>query len=120
MKLGGPQLDKTVDRVVAMYAQRRQRLIAALEEGGYPYGGRKLTASEQISRFIEMVPEDYQSLVIKLNDKYRGLPNAYDLVNKDLAAFISRMITLMSAKGQISDTQFNQQAQQIYTDIGGA
>lgn len=96
-QLSGPALDKLKARLIKWYTERRQFLITEMT-WDYPYGAEKVSASEQYGNWLSMAPEDYEALVATLNNKYRGLPNAYDLVNKDLAAFMSHMLGLMSVR----------------------
>lgn len=92
--LSGPELQKVSDELKKWYAETRLELIKEMSQG-HAFGSRRLTPNEQAQRFIEARPEDYEALIIKLNDKYRGLPNSYDLVNAELARYVSHMISLM-------------------------
>lgn len=114
--LSGPRLNGIVKDLSTWAAQQRQVYINALSQGG-PYGTQKLTPAEQIERFIQATPQDYEGMVVKLNEKYRGLPDAQNKVNTDLAQYIRRMITLMLNRGQLSDQEFNQQQQEIQSDV---
>jgi hypothetical protein len=98
MDLSGPRLDKMVERLRVKYFDERLRLINILQGGG-PYGTIRLTPEEQLERYGEMMPQDYVALINNLNIKYLGQPNAVDLVNQDLAAFIRRMIVLQTTQG---------------------
>ena len=71
--------------------QMRQRLIKALEQGT-PYGAVNLTPEEQYMEFVSMQPEDWNALIAQLTNRYRGLPNARQLVNADLAAYTRKMM----------------------------
>lgn len=114
--LSGPKLNKFTRDLAKWAAQRRQFYINALSQGG-PYGTTKLTPQEQIQRFVQSTPQDYEAMIVKLNEKYRGLPNAQDLVNKDMANYIRRMIVLLLNRGQLSDEEFTQQQSEIQQDI---
>lgn len=99
VNLSGPYLNPLKDELVKWAAELRLFLYKQLTED-YPYGSVKLNSVEQWSRFTEMKPQDYEMLISMLNEKYRGMPNAYDLVNKDLASFLGHMMTLgMSLQG---------------------
>lgn len=89
--LSGPKLDKLKEELRTWYLDTRERLIQALEEGGYPYGSIPLTPSEQVERFFSMTPEDWQDMIASLTERHRGEPNAQELVRKDLEEFASRM-----------------------------
>lgn len=91
--LSGPALEKLSKQAESWYVQRRQMLIERLEED-YPYGAVKLDNLEQYSRYLEMLAPDYEALIYRLNEKYRGVPNSYQLVNRDLAAYLSHMLGL--------------------------
>lgn len=93
VNLSGPALDPLKKDLLAWASETKQWLYKQMTEG-YPYGSVKLTSVEQWDRFTHMQPQDYEKVISMLNEKYRGMPNAYDLVNRDLAAFLSHMITL--------------------------
>lgn len=114
--VSGPYLNKLVEDLSTWAAQERQVYIKALTQGG-PYGSQKLSPDEQIQRFVQSKPQDYEAMIVKLNEKYRGLPNAQDLVNKDLANYFRRMVVLLLSRGQLSDQEFNQQQSEIEQDI---
>lgn len=114
--LSGPRLNNIVKDLSLWAAQTRQTYIEALSQGG-PYGSQKLTPQEQVMRFIQSTPQDYEGMIAKLNEKYRGLPDAQNKVNTDLAQYIRRMITLMLNRGQLTDQEFNQQQEQIQSDV---
>lgn len=114
--LSGPRLNGLVKDLSIWAANQRQLYINAISQGG-PYGTTKLTLDEQIQRFVQSTPQDYEAMIVKLNEKYRGLPNAQDLVNKDMANYIRRMVVLLLNRGQLSDQEFNQQQSEIEQDI---
>ena len=90
--LSGKYLEDLEEQLVSWASEYMLEMEKALTEV-YPYGSVPLSPDDQIGRFIEMQGPDYQMLVAKLNEKYRGFPDAYDRVNKDLASFLSDMIT---------------------------
>lgn len=114
--LSGPRLNGMVKDLSIWAAQQRQVYINALLQGG-SYGSTKLTTDEQIQRFATSTPQDYEAMIVKLNERYRGLPNAQDLVNKDMTNYIRRMIVLLLNRGQLSDEEFTQQQSEIQQDI---
>lgn len=114
--ISGPKLDQQVKDLHEWYALTRQKLMKSLSTPR-AYNTHKLSPSEQVMRFISMTPQDYSALITKLNDKYRGLPNAYDLVNRDLSVFMRRMVVLMLGSGELSEEEFNQQYDAIQDDV---
>lgn len=98
--LSGPRLKKLSTRLREQYLSDRIKLIDAYGQGGYPYGGHRLNREEQLMRAKEMSVEDFEALITNLNNKYRGQPNAYDLVNKDIAQYFNKMIGLMLGYGE--------------------
>ena|SRR3990167_205932 len=92
--LSGPAMDAMAKELKVWYVSYRQELIATLEEE-YPYGAVRLSPLEQYNRFLEVSPQDYEILISKLNDRYRGLPNQYNLVNRDLANYMAKMVGMM-------------------------
>lgn len=93
--VSGPVLDEVVKRVTEWYATTRLKLIEALEDP-QAYGQRKLTQLEQLQRFANLQPQDWDSLIANLYDRYRGLPDTESRVNQDLANYIARMVRLQS------------------------
>lgn len=91
--LSGPKLEAIVTHAVSWYTTRRQTLIKAMEER-YPYGSVRLTPTEQLTRFLEMSPDDWSQMIVALHERYRGLPDAYDRVDRDLQAYTNRMLRL--------------------------
>lgn len=96
--VNGPSLDKLKERLVKRYANTRLMLIQRMQED-YPYGAERIPPAQQYANFLAMQPEDYESLIYTLNDKYRGLPDSVNRVNTDLAAFMSHMLGLMMMRG---------------------
>lgn len=96
--LSGPQLDKAVKLTQQWYAETRQRLIKALEEH-HPYGTVEVSPTEQYQSYLEMTPEDWDALIAQLQNRYRGLPNVRELVDKDLARYVARMHLVGSKLG---------------------
>lgn len=91
MAVNGPALDKLTAELKTWAVDYKARLRKALSQD-YPYGAVKLEPQEQVSRFLEMRGQDYEALILQLNTKYLGAPNAYELVNKDLADFLYAQI----------------------------
>lgn len=88
--LSGDKLDEAVELTVQWYNRTRQRLIEELSKG-HPYGTIRIPPEEQYTQFIQMQPEDWTALIGRLNQRYRGLPDAQVRVNKDLAEYTRRM-----------------------------
>lgn len=97
--VSGPTLQKKVDKLKLWYAERRQFLMNRLSME-YPYGTVKLSPADQLVRFQEVQPQDFEALIAKLNDKYRGLPNATTLVNTDLANWVAHSMGLIASQDQ--------------------
>jgi len=89
--IDGPELDKIKKELVEWYLNTRAWLIEALELGGYPYGSRQLSPSEQIERFLQMTPEEWDYMESRLMERYRGRPNQRELVEADLKDYSRRM-----------------------------
>ena len=89
--VSGPRLDKLKEELKRWAVEYKLTLYKRLRED-YPFGAVKLAPQEQFSRFLEMAGQDYEGLVSQLNGKYLGHPNAYDLVNKELADFLHSMV----------------------------
>jgi len=90
--LSGKYWSTLEEQLVQKAANFMLELERRLTLGGAPYGAVDLAPEEQAERFLEMAPEDYKMLVANLNEKYRGLPDAYERVNQDLANFLADMI----------------------------
>lgn len=108
MPMNGQYLNRLKKEFLDWYPQYRQRLLAAMEQGEV-YGTRPLTPDEQVSRFMEMQPEDYRVLIARLQQRYAGMPNADYLMNRDLATFISRMTTLLMNRNMLPSDEFQSQ-----------
>lgn len=108
----GPRLNALRKRVEDWYVNERQKLIKVLETG-VPYNARQLTTQEQVQKFVQMTPDQYEAMILQLTEKYRGLPNATTLVNRDLAQFVARMTTLMLNKGELSEEQLSTQQDEM-------
>ena len=91
--ISGPELEKIVNSAALWYANIRLGLIQALEED-HPYGTHKLSQTEQLINFEQMGPNEMSQMIAQLYDRYRGLPDAQERVNRDLAAYIARMLRL--------------------------
>jgi len=89
--IDGPELDKIKKELVEWYLNTRAWLIEAMESGGYPYGNRQLSPSEQIERFLQMTPEEWDYMESRLMERYRGRPNQRELVEADLKDYSRRM-----------------------------
>lgn len=99
--LSGPSLQEKADKLRDWYISYRQTLIGQLEQE-YPYGSVRLTPADQLVRFTEVQPEDFEALIARLNDKYRGLPNATTLVNQDLAKWVAHSMGLLANQEQLA------------------
>ena len=91
----GPSLDQVVKEAREWYAAKRTWLIEQLSES-YPYGAVPLTPMDQLARYSEMQldPASWRALVMMLEDRYRGLPDARQKVERDLQAYVRRMEAL--------------------------
>ncbi len=96
----GPTLDELAKELTAWYIETRELLIQALEEG-YPYGSAPLTPREQVERFMDMTPEDWQDLTAKLIDRHRGKPDAEALARKDLEEYTQRMNNMAFTRREV-------------------
>lgn len=70
----------------------RLQLIEALEKD-MPYRSVKLSTSEQYVKFQKMDGNSWAQLVMRLYERYRGLPDATNRVNTDLMRYIRQMMT---------------------------
>lgn len=100
--IGGPDLNKLRDELVEWYVGLRQRMIGVLEEP-LPYGSRKLTPDEQLDRFLGMTDEDWEMVQARLQERFRGLPDADSRVARELRNFSSRMQQLMRRRQAKAD-----------------
>ena len=90
----GPKLDEAKRQLTDWYLRTRESLIKAMEEG-YPYGSRELSPQEQLQKFVEMGPEDWQFLRTRLTERHRGQPNQRELVEDNIRKYIAHMMRLM-------------------------
>jgi len=88
--ISGPELDKLKDELVEWYTATKQYLIDVLSEE-YPYGSTPLTTDEQVQQYLSMTPEDWQMLIGKLEDRFRGMPDAQQKVQQQLDNYIRSM-----------------------------
>lgn len=93
MNINGPALDKLEQRLLKRAQDYIQTMYKNMTDQ-YPYGSVRLNNFEQWNRFTQMQPQDLEMMISMLNEKYRGMPNAYDLVNRDLSDFLAHMMTL--------------------------
>lgn len=91
--ISGPRLEAIEKKLIDWYVHKRQMLIQALEED-YPFGTVKLSPVEQYLKFETMNADDWIQMIGSLQDRYRGMPNQYELVNKDLQAYVHKMLSL--------------------------
>jgi hypothetical protein len=96
--LSGPKLEAMVEELKEWAVDYKLKLHMRLKQGGYPYGAVKLNDTEQFARFMEMRGQDYEALVANLNAKYLGHPQAYNMVNKELADFMYAMVGIALKK----------------------
>jgi hypothetical protein len=89
--LSATRLERIQKDVVAWYFEKRQMLIKHLEADGYPYGSVKLTPMEQLIRYKNLTAEDWQAIVERLYDRFRGLPDASTRVSKELESYRGKM-----------------------------
>ena len=108
MPMNGAYLNRLKKEFLEWYPNYRQRLLTAMEQGEV-YGARQLTTDEQVSRFIEMTPEDYKVLLMRLQQRYAGLPDADSRINRDLATYMSRMTTLLLNRKMMPEEEFQSQ-----------
>src|SRR5436190_15574251 len=71
----------------------RLSLIEALEKD-MPYRSVKLSPSEQYIKFQKMDGNSWAQLIMRLYERYRGLPDATQRVNTDLMRYIRQMMTI--------------------------
>jgi hypothetical protein len=89
--LSGDQLDEVVGNVVKWYYAMREFLIESLEAGKYPYGKVKLTLEEQYIQYRRMTANDWATLIERLYERFRGLPDASSRVAEELTRYRTRM-----------------------------
>lgn len=90
-QVSGKYLDDLEERLVKWAADYTLRMEEKLKET-YPYNSTPLTEQEMLTRFLDMSGPDYAKLVAILNEKYRGQPDVYDRVNRELADFLSAQL----------------------------
>jgi len=88
--LSGPELDKMREDLIVWYTTTKQYLIDVLTER-YPYGSTPLTTDEQVQQYLSMTPEDWQMLIGKLEERFRGMPDAQEKVQQQLNNYIKSM-----------------------------
>lgn len=93
--VSGPKLDNLKQTLIEWYAQKRIELIEAFEED-HPYGSVRLSKMEQYAQFEAKLqdPNNWIMLVASLYERYRGLPDASERVQKDLEDYIRSMRAL--------------------------
>lgn len=89
-QLSGDKLNEAVELTIKWYNETRARLIDELSKG-HPYGTIKIDPEEQYTKFIQMEGPDWTNLIARLNQRYRGRPDAQQRVNRDLAEYTRRM-----------------------------
>ena len=97
--LSGPKLDGLVEELRTWYLDERERLIQALEEGGYPYGSVPKSPQEQVQQFFSMTQEDWLDMVAKLAERHRGHPDAQEMVKAELQDYVQKMTRTASRGG---------------------
>lgn len=117
MPMNGAHLQELARRYREWLPEYRQRLMAEVEKGGV-YGTRQLTPDEQLQRFIEMQPQDYQVLIMRLQQRYAGLQDADDRVNRDISKYISSMVTLMLNRNMMPEQEFQTQLGALNQTVG--
>lgn len=93
--LSGSDLDEVVTAVATWYRTTKLEMIRAFERD-HPYGSVRLTPAEQLSAYLSMTPEDWQTKMDQLGRRFRGFPNKAKLVEEELTHYIARMETLRS------------------------
>ena len=96
--LSGVKLEELVDLASEWYAQTRLKLIEEMSHGK-PYGTILLSPAEQLERFMEMQPEDWEAMLIQLQETYRGLPDGDARAEKDLQNYLAKMTKLNESRG---------------------
>lgn len=96
--ISGPYLEGLVEEVSQWYMEMVEFLVAALTED-HPYGSVSLTSEEQLTNFLAMKQEDWESLGAKLALRYRGHPDADERVQNELADFLTYMTALHQRLG---------------------
>ena len=92
--IDGERLDKIAVNLHTWFVLKKKWLIDQLEAGGYPFGNVPLSEREQLTRFINMTPTDWQDLYRGLQLRHRGQPNAQELVMTDINSFRTEMESL--------------------------
>ena len=91
--LAGPALDRMSKELKAWWVFTKIRLVEELSQE-YPYGAVKLDPMEQLTRFITMQPGDWEGILVRLQNLYRGSDNLHEQVSQELADMVSHMLVL--------------------------
>jgi|SRR3990172_3839450 len=86
--LTGEKMEQMKKDLIEWYTSTRTRLIALMEESS-PVGTIQLSPSEQVERFLNMTPEDWQQELYRIGVRYKGLPNEEELIRTDVQDFLS-------------------------------
>lgn len=114
----GEMLNQMRRDLTEWYFTTRHDMIEFLSQGT-PYGARKISPDEQIDRFMQMTPQDYEALLVRLQNRYRGLPNSEVLVSEALSKYLARMFGLMATRDIIGEQAVNQDLQALQTEVFG-
>ena len=95
--LTGPELDSLAKELRQWYVETRDWLVSMLETP-YPYGSTPLTKDEQLEQFLSLTPEDWQGLIAKLEERYRGLKDMRERVQADLNSYVLSMDKLRRSR----------------------
>lgn len=88
----GSYMERLHDALQKKLVSYRLQLIEALEKD-MPYRSVQLSTSEQYIKFEKMDGNSWAQLVMRLYERYRGLPDATNRVNNDLMRYIRQMMT---------------------------
>lgn len=118
--VSGDFLNQMKTDLTEWYFKTRNEMIEFLSQGT-PYGARRITPDEQLDRFMQMTPQDYEALLVRLQNRYRGLPNSETLVSDALSKYLARMFGMMATRGIVGEEAAAADMEALQTEIfGGA
>lgn len=91
--LAGPQLTRMSNELKTWWVDTKIRLVEELSKE-YPYGAVKLDPMEQLTRFVTMQPGDWEGILVRLQNLYRGSDNLHEQVSKELSDMVAHMLVL--------------------------
>ena len=99
--VSGERLDKVAERLHEWFVGTRLSLIKKLEVSGYPFGNVPLSPREQLTRYINMTPEQWTAFYGHLYLRYKGMPDAPNRVMNDIRQFQGEMEKIRSEVGSV-------------------